>query len=111
MADLAIGDFVVVRIPVQGGHVVGASGRLAGYEKNGLVVVVTDFGVLRVEESRVEKYVPPEESIKELVELLALWFSRFQGYTAGTPDDMVTRTREALVRNGRPPRKPEVQGG
>jgi hypothetical protein len=49
--------------------------------------------------------------LDEALDLLALWFSRFQGYTAGTPEEMVVRTRTLLVLHDRPPRKPEVQRG
>lgn len=49
------------------------------------------------------------DEMDEAVELLALWFSRFQGYTAGTPENMVVRTSTLLAANGRPVREPPVQ--
>jgi hypothetical protein len=45
----------------------------------------------------------------EALDLLALWYGRWQGFVAGTPDDMHLRTRDLLERTGRPPRKIEVQ--
>lgn len=40
----------------------------------------------------------------EALDLLALWYSRFQGFTAGTPESMVTRTTRMLTEGGRPPK-------
>lgn len=37
----------------------------------------------------------------EMLDLLALWYSRWRGYTAGTPDDMHVRTRNLLRAHGR----------
>jgi hypothetical protein len=47
--------------------------------------------------------------IDEALDLLGLWFSRFQGYTAGTPENMVVRTTTLLSAYGREPRRSVTQ--
>lgn len=41
-------------------------------------------------------------ALQEAVDLLALWFGRFTGGVAGTPDDMVVRTTTLLAKHGKP---------
>lgn len=36
----------------------------------------------------------------ELLSLLHLWFERYRGFVAGTPDEMVVRTRKVLEARG-----------
>lgn len=115
MAEFVLGEKVTVELVVRyeetKSMIVRDYGRVVDVSERGVTVSTASFGTVLVHESKVGKYVTPDEYISEMVELLALWFSRFQGYTAGTPENMVQRTRAVLTKHGRPPREPEVQRG
>jgi len=49
------------------------------------------------------------ECLVEAVDLLGLWYGRWQGFVAGTPEEMHLRTARFLIRHGHPPREMEVQ--
>lgn len=48
--------------------------------------------------------------LHEALALLAVWFSRWQGHTAGTPDGLPERTRGLLAARGRAPQEAARQG-
>lgn len=101
MADFAKGQRVRVSLSDSWRE----DGVVVGVEERG-ISVHTAQGIFLVHENEVEPWDPPEKRLDEALSLLALWYSRWQGYTAGTPENMHVRTADLLRRSGR-----EIQKG
>lgn len=64
-----------------------------------------EFPLSYGQETHGELHLDAERALVEARELLLLWYERWRGFVAGTPENMAVRTRDFLDAAGAQPRQ------